>query len=176
MFFVQMSGFPGSGKSTLSREIIKRTGGIIIDHDIVKSALLNSVDSIEVSIDGKLAGKISYNIDWSLVDFHLSLGQNVILDSPCLYGELVDKGTKLSVKYNVKYKYIECYLDDFKEINYRLKNRERMVSQIEEIKSEAAFKHTLQNSKKPSNYRCITVNTGQPLENYIQEVLDYINN
>ncbi|MFJ8099284.1 AAA family ATPase [Lysinibacillus sp. NPDC096212] len=174
MFFVQMSGFPGSGKSTLSREIAKRTGSIIIDHDIVKSALLNSID--EGSIDGKLAGKISYNIDWSLVDFHLSQGQNVILDSPCLYEELVDKGTKLSAKYNIKYKYIECYLDDFEKINYRLKNRERMVSQIGEIKSEAVFIHTLQSSKKPSNYKCITVNTGQPLENYLQEVMDYINN
>ncbi|MCY9545667.1 AAA family ATPase [Lysinibacillus xylanilyticus] len=174
MFFVQMSGFPGSGKSTLSREIAKKTGCIIIDHDIVKSALLNSID--EVSIDGKLAGKISYNIDWSLVEFHLSQGHSVILDSPCLYEELIDKGTKLSVKYNVRYKYIECYLDDFKEINYRLKNRERMISQIAEVKSETAFIHTLQNSKKPSNYRCITVNTRQPLENYIQEVMDYINN
>ena len=169
-----MSGFPGSGKSTLSREIAKRTGAIIIDHDIVKSALLNSID--EVSIDGKLAGKISYNIDWPLVEFHLSRGHSVILDSPCLYEELIDKGTKLSVKYNVKYKYIECYLDDFKEINYRLKNRERMISQIAEVKSEIAFIHTLQSSKKPSNYRCITVNTRQPLENYIQEVMDYINN
>lgn len=68
-----MSGFPGSGKSILSREIAKRTGSIIIDHDIVKSALLDSID--EVTIDGKLAGKISYNIDWSLVNFHLSQGQ-----------------------------------------------------------------------------------------------------
>ncbi len=168
-----MSGFPGSGKSTLAREIAKRTGGIVIDHDIVKSSLLNFID--EVSIDGKLAGKISYNIDWSLIDFHLSQGHNVIFDSPCLYEELVDIGTKLSIKYNAKYKYIECYLDDFKEINYRLKKRERMVSQIAEIKSEAAFTQTLRNSKKPSNYRCITVNTRQPLDKYIQEVMDYIN-
>jgi len=169
-----MAGFPGSGKSTLSREIAKRTGCIIIDHDIVKSALLNTID--EFSIDEKLSGNISYNIDWSLVDFHLSQGLNVILDSPCFYEEMVDKGTILTEKYNVKYKYIECYLDDFKEINYRLKNRDRMVSQIAEIKSEAVFNDTLQNSKKPSNCRCITVNTRQPLENYIQEVMDYLNN
>lgn len=51
-----------------------------------------------------------------------------------------------------------------------------MVSQIAEIKSEAAFIHTLQSSKKPSNYRWITVNTRQPLENYIQEVMNYTNN
>ncbi|MEO4055049.1 AAA family ATPase [Solibacillus sp. CAU 1738] len=173
MFFVQMSGFPGSGKSTLAREIAKRTGAIIIDHDIVKSALLNTI--IEDAIDVKIAGKISYNIDWALIDFYLSQGHSVILDSPCLYDEMIEKGLKLSIKYNVKYKYVECYFDDFKEINLRLKTRERMVSQIEEIKSEIAFKHTIHNAKKPSNYKCITVNTGQPLEYYFQEVVDYIN-
>lgn len=59
--FIQMSGFPGSGKSTLSRKIAERTGAIIVDHDVIKSAVLNSVDTIQ--IDGKSAGKMSYNID-----------------------------------------------------------------------------------------------------------------
>lgn len=90
MYFIQMSGFPGSGKSTLAREIATKMGFIIIDHDIVKSALLNSIE--DSSLDGRLAGKISYNIDFSLVDFHLSQGHNVILDSPCLYEEMVEKG------------------------------------------------------------------------------------
>jgi predicted kinase len=92
MFFIQMSGFPGSGKSTLAREIAKHTDAVIIDHDIVKSALLHS---IEAPIDPKLAGKISYNIDWSLIEFHLSQGHNVIFDSPCLYEEMVERGTHL---------------------------------------------------------------------------------
>lgn len=67
-----MSGFPGSGKSTLSRQIAKRTGAVIIDHDIVKSALLTSLK--DFSIDEKIIGKVAYNIDWSLIDFHLSQG------------------------------------------------------------------------------------------------------
>ncbi|MEK3977965.1 AAA family ATPase [Psychrobacillus sp. FSL K6-2836] len=172
MFFVQMSGFPGSGKSTLARQILKRTGAVIVDHDIVKSALLHSME--EGEIDSNLAGKISYNIDWSLIEFHLSQGQDVIFDSPCLYQEMIDKGTYLSKKYNVKYKYVECYLSDIHEINFRLKNRERMISQIKEIKSEIAFKSTIENSKKPLGYKCITVDTGQTLESYIQDVMNYI--
>ena len=72
MFFVQMSGFPGSGKSTLSRQIAKRTKAVIIDHDIVKSSLLHSREGIPM--DPKLAGKISYNIDWSLIDFSFRKG------------------------------------------------------------------------------------------------------
>lgn len=66
MFFLQMSGFPGSGKSTLSREIAKMTGAIIIDHDIVKSALLESFEVDD--IDTRVAGKISYDIEWALMN------------------------------------------------------------------------------------------------------------
>lgn len=43
VFFLQMSGFPGSGKSTLSKYIAKLTGAVIVDHDVVKSALLKSL-------------------------------------------------------------------------------------------------------------------------------------
>lgn len=173
MFFAQMSGFPGSGKSALARQIAKRTGAVIIDHDIVKSALLQTNEG--VPIDTKLAGKISYNIDWSLVEFHLSQGQDVVFDSPCLYQEMIDRGTDLSKKYNVKYKYVECYLNDIHEINYRLKNRERMISQIREVKSEEIFKYTIENSKKPSEYKCMVIDTGKPLESYINDVMKYIN-
>lgn len=173
MFFVQMSGFPGSGKSTLSRQIGKRTGAVLIDHDIVKSALLNSIK--EIPIDINIAGRISYNIDWSLIEFHLSQGQSVVFDSPCLYQEMIDKGVDLSEKYNVKYKYVECYLNDFHEVNYRLINREGMVSQIREIRSETVFKSTIENSKRPTDYQCLVVDTGKPPESYINKVINYIN-
>lgn len=173
MFFVQMSGFPGSGKSTLSRQIAKRTGAVIIDHDIVKSALLQSME--DFPIDAKLAGKVSYNIDWSLIELHLSQGQSVVFDSPCLYQEIIDRGIGLSNQYNVKYKYVECLLDDFQKVNDRLKNRERMVSQISNVNSEEVFKQAVENSKKPTGYQWITVDTGRPLGSYIDEVMKYIN-
>lgn len=172
MFFVQMSGFPGSGKSALSQEIAKQLGAIIVDHDIVKSALINSLD--EAPIEPKLAGKISYSIDWSLVDFYLSQGHNVILDSPCLYNELVKKGMALTEKYNVKYKYVECYIDDIDEINRRLKGRKRMVSQIKEAPSLEAFNYTIANSIKPFGHELLTVDTSLPIKAYLQEVIDYL--
>ncbi|CAM5215292.1 putative kinase OS=Ureibacillus acetophenoni OX=614649 GN=SAMN05877842_11372 PE=4 SV=1 [Ureibacillus acetophenoni] len=171
MFFVQMSGFPGSGKSTLASEIAKRTGAIIIDHDVVKTALL---ESIEVEVDPKLAGKISYNIDWSLIESFLSQGQKVIFDSPCLYEEMITKGTALAKKYHAPYKYVECYLNDFNEINLRLKNRESKISQIKEVKSIEGFRFTIENSKKPPQHKCLVVDTSKPLDSYIQEVLEYI--
>lgn len=172
MYFCQMSGFPGSGKSTLARLISKNTGAIVIDHDIVKTALLESIDD---NIDAKIAGKVSYHIEWSLIDFHLSQGQSVILDSPCLYIEGVEKGSSLTKKHNAKYKYVECYLNDMDEINYRLKNRIRMISQIQQITSKEGFKNAVDNSKRPPNVKCFIADTSQPIDNYIIEVIKYIN-
>ena len=42
MFLLQMAGYPGSGKSTLSRKIAKGTGAIVIDRDIIKTSMINS--------------------------------------------------------------------------------------------------------------------------------------
>jgi predicted kinase len=163
-----MSGYPGSGKSTLAKEISKNTCAVVVDHDVVKSALMNSM---ETYIDPKVAGKISYDIDWSLVEFHLSLGHNVILDSPCLYTELLERGTNLSQKYNVKYKYVECFLSDNKERDFRLKTRNRMISQVSEVPSEVRdIILTIENSKmkRPTETRHLIIDTAQPLTTYIR--------
>ena len=173
MFFLQMSGFPGSGKSTLSRRIAKNTGAIVIDHDIVKTALLESLETRQ--IETTAAGGISYEIEWALIDFHLSMGHSVILDSPCLYTEMLEKGMKLSKKYNVKYKYVECYLNNIEEINNRLKKRKRMISQIEKVESEETFKKWLDGSKRPSDFTYLIVDSGKPLEDYIDKVMVYMN-
>ena len=173
MFFLQMSGFPGSGKSTLARRISKITGAVIVDHDIVKSALLNSLET--GNIDSNITGKVAYDIDWSLVDFHLSQGQSTILDSPCFYLEMVEKGVRLSEKHHANYKYVECYLNEMKKIQHRLKNRTPMISQIQQVASEKAFLEWLDKSEKPTDRQCLRVDSGKPIEKYIDEVMLYIN-
>lgn len=172
MFFLQMSGFPGSGKSTLARQIEIKTGAIVIDHDIVKSALMKSLDAKQV--DAKAAGSISYDIEWALIDFHLSQGHSVILDSPCFYEEMLEKGQSLSKKHQANYKYIECYLEDFIEINRRLKTRQRMISQIPSIESEEMFQQSIQNSKRPQDAEFLKVDTSRPIQDLLQEVMNYL--
>ncbi|MGM9951579.1 MAG: AAA family ATPase [Lysinibacillus sp.] len=172
MFFLQMSGFPGSGKSTLARAISKECNAIIVDHDIIKSALLESM--AEHQLDPSASGKIGYSIDWSLVDFYLSQGFPVILDSPCLYREMVDKGLALSKKYKVNYKYVECIALDIDIVNKRLQERSKMASQISAISSEEVFYKTIENSAKPEEMMILQVNTLQSLEEYIGAVMNYV--
>jgi predicted kinase len=171
MFFLQMSGYPGSGKSTLAREITKRIPTVILDHDIMKTAMMKSLNGL---IEFKEIGAVSYELEWSLADFYLSQGHSVIMDSPCLYEVMVDQGTRLAEKYKAQYKYIECFLNNYEEINQRLKNRPRMLSQIEECVSEEALLRTIERAKKPSNHEHIRVNTKEPIESYIQEVIEYL--
>lgn len=168
-----MSGFPGSGKSTLAQAIARRTGAIIVDHDIVKSALITS--STE-TLDRKTSGSISYEIDWQLIDYYLGLGNSVIFDSPCLYDVMIERGLSLQKKHNVFYKYVECFLNDFEEINCRLTSRNKMLSQISSVNSKEDFLYTIHNSKKPEKINCLKIDTSQPLESYIDLVVDYIQN
>ncbi|WP_144615880.1 AAA family ATPase [Bacillus cereus] len=170
MFFLQMSGFPGSGKSTVSKYIAKLTGAVIVDHDVLKSALLQSLEM--KGIESTIVGGVSYDVEWVLIDSYLEQGHSVILDSPCLYEGMVEKGIKLSNKHGVKY--IECYLNDREEINNRLQKRKRMVSQIERVDSEVAFKKWLDGSKRPLNSEYLIVDSGKPLEWYAQKMMDYM--
>ena len=172
LFFLQMSGFPGSGKSTLAREISRELNAVIVDHDVVKSALLESM--AEHQMDTSASGKIGYCLDWSLVDFYLSQGFPVIFDSPCLYSEMIDKGLALSKKYNAKYKYVECIAKDAHVVNKRLKERDKMVSQITAISSEESFYKTIESSAKPKDISILQIDTLQPLEEYLAEVISYV--
>lgn len=171
MFFLQMAGFPGSGKSTLAKQIGVLTNAIVIDHDVVKSALLETASEHTDSLE---TGKMAYNVEWALIDTYLSQGRSVILDSPCFYKEGLERGLEVAEKNLAKYKYIECYLDDFKEVNRRLQVRTRLNSQISRVDSEEYFRRALLNSKKPGNHKVLVINTSEPVQSYIDKAISYL--
>ncbi|WP_165356756.1 AAA family ATPase [Nocardioides zhouii] len=83
---VQMSGIPGTGKSTLAARLGERLGYVVLDTDVVKSALLRSGIPLEQS------GRATYAATLDVAAHLLAQGQSVILDSPCRYPELLDAG------------------------------------------------------------------------------------
>lgn len=174
MFFIQMSGAPGSGKSTLAIEISKNIDVIILDHDVVKSSLLES------DVQTNFAGKLSYNTLWSLADYYLSQGRSVLFDSPCFYNEQLEKGILLSEKHGANYKYVECKIEDLNELNTRLQNRKQMLSQVKGVNTdstdEKTFQNWIDNMKRPSGMNYIVVDTSTPLSSYLGQVIRYIKN
>ncbi len=171
MIFIQMSGVPGSGKSTLSKSISEYLDVVVVDHDVTKTALMEMSINQPSSLD---IGKAAYDIDWLVLEMLLSQNKNVIFDSPCLYDEIIEKGIALSEKYCATYKYVECKNTDFNDITQRLKSREAKISQITKYKSYDIFYKALIGSKRPDNDNFIIVDTSQPISSYIMKVIHYI--
>lgn len=168
MFFLQMSGVPGSGKSTLALEIAKRIDVVIVDHDVTKSALMSA------GIDEKTAGRAAYDVDYAYVNYYLSLGRNVIMDSPCFYDIQLERSIEAAKSNGALYKYIECYFNNLDGINRRLSERSGRISQLKSVDFDIeVFDNWLNNMKKPaSDY--IVVDTSKPIQEYIECVIEYL--
>lgn len=123
-YYIQMSGTPGSGKTTLATALSKELNAVIIDHDITKTALLIS------DIPTDIAGKASYNVLFALAPHLLRQGHSVIFDSPCLYDNILIQGQAFAKEAGAEYRYIECQVKDFKELDRRLRIRESSISQV----------------------------------------------
>lgn len=178
-FFLQMSGAPGSGKTTVANAIAKATGAVIIDHDVTKSALL----AAEIPVAD--AGRASYEVLNALADHLLAQGQSVIFDSPCFYENLLSRGQALARKHEVQYRYVECRLNDLQELDRRMQSRVRKPSQLAGVFSQPTagsgkavsgaeiFQDWIENMKRPSDGHLI-VDTAQPFESYMDSVLAYL--
>jgi len=103
--FIQMSGAPGSGKSTTANLLAQKIDGFAVPHDTIKSALL------EENIPFDKAAKIAYRMDWALAEEVIKQGRSVIIDSPCNYQEALDQGRALATRYGYAYWYLEIRTD-----------------------------------------------------------------
>ena len=122
---VQMSGAPGSGKSTLARLLRSTIGGIIIDHDVLRSTLL---ESSFVSFDQ--AARQAYLLQWKLAQDFLKQGvRTVIIDSTCNYPEVLEQGNYLAAQHGYLYWYVECKVGDIALLDQRMRARQPMASQ-----------------------------------------------
>lgn len=177
--FIQMSGAPGAGKSTIAQAIAPQIGAVIIDHDVTKSALLDA------DIPFGPAGKASYFVLYALAEDLLSQGFTVIFDSPCFYDELLTRGQAIARKANAHYVYIECVLQDLNELDRRLQNRLRQRSQVAAINrspddlidgqttNEEVFRNWITNMKRPKN-NYLLLDTSRPLKVCVAEACAYL--
>jgi predicted kinase len=183
-----MSGAPGSGKSTLARLLRPSIGGIIIDHDILRSTLLESSTP-----DFKKAAKQAYDLQWALARDFIKQGvASIIIDSTCNYPEVLKQGTSLADQYGYSYWYIECSVGDIDLLDHRLRDRESMVSQRSSVdrppkaaeamveysgearvSGRALFTSWMKNPCRPDDSSCIiTVNSKASPEFLREQILE----
>ncbi|KIM43431.1 hypothetical protein M413DRAFT_443372 [Hebeloma cylindrosporum] len=177
-----MSGAPGSGKSTMAKLLGSLIDAVVLDHDILKSSLLE-----DNTISFNQAAKFAYRLDWTIADAMMDQERNVIIDSPCNYQEIVDKGRALAQKYGYAYWYIECRVDDIDLLDERLRKRAPLRSQRTGVDrpprdssgapcsedSRALFRRWIENPYRPDD-NIIVLDSSGSLEQHGDHILERI--
>jgi predicted kinase len=125
-----MAGWMGSGKSSLARAISGQTGAVVLDHDTTKTAIMSA------GVPHPPAGGASYAVVFALAADFLEQGLSVVIDSPCVYSDIAERGLHLAANAGVPYYFIECSCSE--ELSrQRLDERDSRASQVK-IPADAA--------------------------------------
>jgi predicted kinase len=162
LYLLQMAGVPGSGKSALARLIGKRTGAVVLDKDILKTAALDS------GVEEAQAGPAAYEAFFALADHLLGQGLSVVLDSPSFWETIPEKGAAVAAGRMVPYHFIECVCPDEAELARRLRERPRLRSNPGEEAVDARW----QTIAPPGPY--LRIDTTQLIERCLELALEYV--
>ena len=169
-WLVLMKGHPGSGKSTIARELGRTLVWPVIDKDDVRDWFW-FFDEMNPE-----AGRYAYDAMWQLAETQLSLGMSVICDSPL--SEIIgyQDGLRLADRYDVDLLVVECICSDEAEWRRRIEARagkgkpghhivtwEQMLALLERYGDRPNY------PIDPTHY--VKVDTSQPVEGSLQEIV-----
>lgn len=102
-WLVAFKGFPGSGKSALSRVVSRQLGWPLIDKDDIKD-----------SLDGHTseAGALAYNAMFNVARRQLLQGLSVVCDSPLTSNMGYERATRVAVETGAALVVVECRCSD----------------------------------------------------------------
>ena len=105
--FIQMSGAPGSGKSTVARLLGRSIEGVVFDHDRYRSATLEQMTKYSTRTEKKdifdLAAKLTYSCGWVWAQDMANQGKSLVMDSTCNFREVLEHGTALARQHGYEY-------------------------------------------------------------------------
>lgn len=130
LLLVQMAGQPGVGKSALAHELGGGLGAVVLDNDVIKSALLTE------GIEEEVAGPATWRLVFELAESALSFGVSVILDNPSHYESIPARGAAIAERVGARYVMVECVCDDEVELRRRIVERTRLPSHITVTETE----------------------------------------
>ena len=141
--FIQMSGAPGSRKSTTAKLLAQSIDGVVIDHDIIRSSVLEHQISFEE------VAKLAYDLSCALAESIIQQERSIIIDSTCNYKEILEQGAALAQKYGCDYWYVECKVDDVDVLDGRLRKRVPLRSQRRGVDRPPPDASTVRGSEDP---------------------------
>ena len=175
-------GMPGSGKSTISRELSRMFGIKTLNSDVIRKELfgMKPVDPsdmpFEEGIYSKGASGLTYGKLLLLAQEEIEKGKSVILDATYGNKHHRDEVLRMARDKDSNIIFIECVLKE-KLLKERLSNRKTEFSVSDARPSHFEyFKKRFEPLNEVGDAMHIRVNTEKPLEECMQKILakDYI--
>jgi predicted kinase len=161
---VQMHGEPGSGKSSVAQRLGPRIGAIVLDKDIVKSALLRT------GVSEELAGPASYEAYHGVASSLLRQGYSVVLDNPIYWAVAQQRSLDRASEAGARYILIVCACPDRAELVRRLQHRDAMPSQPRAPLTLTEFPGAVDTAYEPR----LTLDTTRPIDDLVDEAVAYV--
>ncbi len=120
---VVFAGAPGVGKSTLARALARELRAAYLDKDTIKDAALELGRELKVENAMQFAGALSYTLLIPIARDNLTVGTDVIIDSPAGYRTFQDAIEQLVRGVKVSFKLIECITTDETLLRERIERR-----------------------------------------------------
>ena len=160
---VQMHGEPGSGKSTIARELGRALNFIVLDKDVIKAALLRS------GIAESAAASGAYEAFFALAEDLAAQRCSIVLDNPVYWPRIEESWTAIAQRHDATPIMIECVCASREDLARRLANRRVLESQ-----SRVPFAPRRASVDfEPVSARLV-LDTLLPVEHNVQRALAYI--
>lgn len=117
------AGAPGVGKSTLARALARELRAAYLDKDTIKDAALALGRELKVENLSQFAGALSYSLLIPLARDNLTVGTDVIIDSPAGYRSFQDAIEQLFRSIKVDFRLVECITTDEGLLRERIERR-----------------------------------------------------
>jgi predicted kinase len=162
---ILLRGQPGTGKSTVADALGKRLCAAIIDKDDVK-------DVMDAKYRDEFIGGLCYEVMLRMADRCLAAGSHVICDSSLTYPDLHERALAIAARHDVPAHVIHLRCSDVEEWRGRIERRQELgmpAHRVKEFSSQHIIKSALYNLDDE-----IAVDTAQPLDSVIEEILSRI--
>ncbi|MGC2191461.1 MAG: AAA family ATPase [Candidatus Dormiibacterota bacterium] len=176
LLLVQMAGAPGTGKSTLATALGRQLRAVVLDRDVVKSALLDA------EVGWERAGAAAQEVVFATADSLLAQGLSVVVDSPAHYALIPERGLAIARDRAAAYRFIECTCRDLEEIGRRLAGRTRRRSQWIGLDTPAPDGQSNAEQVGPHRWRTygpsggwLVLDTSAPVEASLAAAIRYLN-